>query len=124
MDLSTIKDDEERRQQVSNFLQQQLTMSSDFAKLFDSTLIQIGQKVQSSLAASASASNTSSGEYQESQLWAFVDMMVQSKTIFKKHQRSDALMQTRKDSEQQHQHDEEQEQQKTKDDEQQEDVFQ
>eukprot|EP00554_Chaetoceros_debilis_P000376 CAMPEP_0194089348 /NCGR_PEP_ID=MMETSP0149-20130528/33879_1 /TAXON_ID=122233 /ORGANISM="Chaetoceros debilis, Strain MM31A-1" /LENGTH=165 /DNA_ID=CAMNT_0038773245 /DNA_START=12 /DNA_END=509 /DNA_ORIENTATION=- len=93
MSLSLLKSDEERRMELSNLLENNLLNrnnddASQFALLWDAALIEIGSDVQTKAKARAEAEAGSGevvgNEEDKQQLWALVDMMVQSKSLIKK----------------------------------------
>lgn len=108
LSLSLEESDENRRERVANLFDSKLNGESEedaakFTLLFGETLNELGTQIQdmarSSAAAAAATSTTtettSSGDENETptervkskeeiQLWALIDMMVQSKTIVKK----------------------------------------
>lgn len=102
LSLSLIVQDAERRDKVAQMLGEKLLEpnglgSSDrFVALFDERLNTIGNEIRTKAATQAEAqkeegapasSESSSGK----QLWALIDMMVQSKIIFKQ-ARGDGLL--------------------------------
>ena len=94
--LSLLVEDQERRDKVAQVLGEKLLepnglRSSDrFVALFDDRLTSMGNVIREKAAAEAEANNQGgqegSGKPSEAsgkQLWALIDMMVQSKIIFK-----------------------------------------
>lgn len=94
--LSLLVEDQERRDKVAQVLGEKLLepnglRSSDrFVALFDDRLTSMGNVIREKAAAEAEANNRDgqegSGKPSEAsgkQLWALIDMMVQSKIIFK-----------------------------------------
>lgn len=98
--LSGERDDVERRDKVAQVLGEKLLQpdghgSSDrFARLFEERLNAVGDDVRTKAAAEAEAAgeNGQPSEEMGKQLWALVDMMVQSKIFFKQ-TRNDGLVQ-------------------------------
>lgn len=94
MSLSRLKSDEERRMELSNVMEKNLLNrenddASQFALLWDAAMIEIGSDVQTKAKARAEAEAGAGGEVvgneeDKQQLWALVDMMVQSKSLIKK----------------------------------------
>ena len=96
--LSLESDDEKRRSRLSSLLEEKLKQSDDvdsakFAHLWDTNIIQIGGEVQNEARAEAASKPTATNgdvisdrekSQKEKQLWAMVDMMIQSKSIIKK----------------------------------------
>eukprot|EP00977_Amphora_coffeiformis_P004944 scaffold1055_cov165-Amphora_coffeaeformis.AAC.18 len=99
LSLSMERDDAQRRDKVAQVLGEKLLQpnglgSSDrFAQLFDERLTAVGENVRTQATAQAEAGgeNGRPSEDTGKQLWALVDMMVQSKIIFKK-AREDGLV--------------------------------
>lgn len=93
--LSLLKSDEERRMELSNLMEKNLLNrknddASQFALLWDTALIEIGSdiqtkaKVRAEAEAAAGSGEVVGSEEDKQQLWALVDMMVQSKSLIKK----------------------------------------
>ena len=99
LSLSMERDDAQRRDKVAQVLGEKILQpnglgSSDrFAQLFDERLNTVGNNVRTKAAAEAEkgGENGRPSEDMGKQLWALVDMMVQSKIIFKK-AREDGLV--------------------------------
>lgn len=93
--LSKERDDDTRRSKLKGILDEELSKqephSIDFTTLFQRSLNEVGERVQNS-AREAAAARVQGGEPEEQsvktdeelELWALIDMMVQSKTQFKK----------------------------------------
>ena len=89
--LSIERDDAKRRDNVAQVLGEKLLQpngygSSDrFARLFEERLSTVGDDVRSKAAAEAEAGgeNGQPSEDKGKQLWALVDILIQSKIIFK-----------------------------------------
>lgn len=93
--LSLEADDEQRRTKLKSLLEEKLAQddvveSAKFAHLWDTNIIQIGGEIQNNARLEAEQNKQSengtigSGKNEkEKQLWAMVDMMVQSKSITK-----------------------------------------
>ena len=100
--LSKEHDDDTRRSKLKKILDEELSKQEphpiDFATLFQRSLNEVGEKVQNSAREAAAArvheGNNEEPEEQnvktdeELELWALIDMMVQSKTQFKLHEGS------------------------------------
>lgn len=96
--LSKERDDDTRRSKLKGILDEELSKqephSIDFTTLFQRSLNEVGERVQNSAREAAAArvqegSNEEPEEQsvktdEELELWALIDMMVQSKTQFKK----------------------------------------
>ena len=95
--LSKERDDDTRRSKLKGILDEELSKqephSIDFTTLFQRSLNEVGERVQNSAREAAAARVQGSNEEPEEQsvktdeeleLWALIDMMVQSKTQFKK----------------------------------------
>jgi hypothetical protein len=97
--LSLMPSDESRRKRAVEIFDKELAKPNGapkrFADLFDAVLAIVGDRVQSSAKLRASETHKQNTEedstldfmsrsYDERQLWALVDLMVQSKTIVKK----------------------------------------
>ncbi len=98
--LSIETDDEQRRTKLKSLLEGKLTQddavkSAKFAHLWDTNIIKIGGEIQNNARLEAGQKSTSNNQQNENgtvgseknenekQLWAMVDMMVQSKSIIK-----------------------------------------
>ena len=76
--LSSTSDDTDRREQLSSLLHEGMMEDTSFASRFETSLMQRGEMVQTQ------ARQDVSNEEGKKELWALVDMMVQSKVIIKK----------------------------------------
>ena len=118
MSLSKVSDDTKRREQLNSILEKELKLTTDpkappalstevprFAKLFQCSLDNVGERVQTAAREKAmemqeaqentTTDNDNSGDdgevvqrvksEEELQLWALIDIMVQSKTAVKLH---------------------------------------
>ncbi|CAM9216560.1 unnamed protein product [Heterosigma akashiwo] len=97
--ISQEKDDTKRRFTVSSLINQKISEKDDqFVKIWDKALVEIAEELQDQARRKAvqmplaEADGSTSGENsvnktaEEVQLWALVDMMIQSKTLIKKAQ--------------------------------------
>ncbi len=105
MSLSMESDDDTRRERLKSLFDDKLMQENDdeaatkFVTLFESALTKVGTEIQSMARDRASKKSTETTTKKEEgdkttkdpseiQLWALVDMMVQSKTLIKKNKES------------------------------------
>ena len=88
--ISREQDDDKRRSELSSTMQGNISAKGgEFAEMWDKTLIQIGAEFQDELKRKAEENQGKEDESlkdktDERQLWALIDMMVQSKMLIKK----------------------------------------
>lgn len=80
--LLSSSSDDDRRQELSEVFETRMSVDNGFAAQFEATLMRMGEEVQTQVRADP---ETAPPELKQ-ELWALVDMMVQSKVIIKQSQ--------------------------------------